>query len=196
MTWAQTSWGLVCAELHAYLLPEYPDLVLGIGPDEWARKDATQRLLFLGPGMSINYQTIELLVPEETLEPPIKGAAPPGRRAICDRICPIVCMVASRYNGTEDPTTDTSPVACEDLYERLLAAINEKAHIRASEVQSARWFGSRAGANGSAVQVSFSLRFTVFDQPLARAKPTSTTVAGVSVANPSGIVVGTAVPGD
>jgi hypothetical protein len=193
MSWHNTSWGLVCAQLHAYLLPEFAGLVLGIGPDDLARHDATQRILFLGPGMVVQYQTLDLVVPDETLVPTIRGSSA-THRGIVDRICPILCIIATPFNGTES-TADTSPVVCEDIYERFLSAINTKAHIRASDVESAKWFGSRAGMKGSAVHVSFSLRFTVYDKPLVTAKPTSTTVTTVDITDPAGVIVNTAVPG-
>jgi hypothetical protein len=195
LSWHNTAWGLVCAQLHAYLLPEYPTLVLGIGPDDWARHDATQRIIFLGPGMVAQYQTIDIVVPDETIEPPIRGAAPPGKRSVADRVCPILCMIATPFNGNES-TADTSAVVCEDLYERFLAARNTKAHGRASEIIGAKWFGSKAGKNGAAVQVTMMLRFTVYDKLLQHAKPTSTTVTTTNVANPAGVVIDTAVPGD
>jgi len=194
--WQGTIWGQKCAELHAFLLPEFSGLVLGIGPDEWARKDATQRILFLGPGMVAQYQTFDLVVPDETIEPTIKGTSA-TRRGIWDRVCPILCMIAVPFNGTSgDGSTDTSAVACEDLYERFLAALHTKAHIRASEIDGAKWLGSKAGVNGAAVHVSFSLRFTVYDKQLATAQPIKTTVASVDIANPAGTVVASAVPGD
>ena len=177
------------------MLPEFPDLVLGIGPDEWARKDATRRILFLGPGMVAQYQTFDLVVPDEMIEPTIKGTSA-TRRGIWDRVCPILCMIAVPKNGTnEDGSNDASAVACEDLYERFLSALHAKAHIRASDIEGAKWFGARAGVNGVAVHVSFALRFTVYDKPLSTAQPTKTTVTSVGVTNPAGIVVASAVPG-
>lgn len=195
MTWALTAWGQVCAQIHARLAPEFPELALGIGPDDWARHSSVQRLLFLGPGMSARYQTTDILVPNETLEVPTVGQRPPGKRAIRDRVCPLVAVIASPYNGTEDAATDTSAVVVEDIYERFLAAVDYVAHGRASSIVDAQWLGGSAGKNGCAVQINMALRFVVLDAPLANAKPISTTVTGLSVANPAGTVVETAVPG-
>lgn len=195
MSWHGTSWGAKCAELHAFLLPEFAGLVLGIGPDEWARKDATKRILFLGPGMVAQYQTFDLVVPDETIVVPIKGTSQ-TRQGIFGRICPILCMIAVPKNGTtEDGSDDTSAVDCEDLYERFLDSLHTIAHLRASSIESAKWFGSRAGVNGAAVQVIFTLRFTVYRNPLQTAKPIKTTIQTINVANPNGVIVGTAVPG-
>ncbi len=196
MSWALTAWGQVCTQIHTRLKAEFPTLALGIGPDGWARHDATLRLLFLGPGMVARYQTTDIVVPNETLEVPTVGQRPPGKRAIRDRVCPIVAFIASPYNGTEDASTDTSAVVVEDVYERFLAAVDYVAHGRASTTVDAQWFGGAAGRNGCAVQVNMALRFVVLDKPLAKAKPTSTTVTGLSIANPAGVVVETVVPGD
>lgn len=195
MAWALTAWGQVCAEIHARLLPEYPDLVLAIGPDEFAQHESRQRLMFLGPGMVARYQTREIVVPNETLETITVGQRPPGKRGIRDRVCPVVCVIASPYNGTEDASTDTSAVDVEDLYERFVAAVDYVAHGRASEIVDAQWFGGSAGRNGCAVQVNMSLRFVILDKPLQSAQPTSSTVTGLSVANPAGVTVATMVPG-
>lgn len=196
MTWALTAWGQVCAAIHAKLLPEYPALTLGIGPDEFAAHDATQRILFLGPGMAARYQTRDIIVPNETLETITRGQRPPGKRGLWDRVCPVVCVISSPYNGTEDALTDTSAVATEDLYERFLAALNEIAHGRASGLVDAQWFGGSAGRNGCAVQVNMTLRFVVTDKPLLKAKPTTTKVTNVAAANPSGDPIANMVPGD
>lgn len=195
MTWAATAWGLVCANLHAYLLPEYPDLVLCIGPDEWTRHEGRERVMFLGPGMSVQTRTHDVSVARETFAPPVRGSAPPGHRATWDRICPILCRLAVPFAGSET-TADTSPEACENLYERFLAGLNTVAHVRASSVDGAEWHGSAVGKYGTAVDIYFSLRFTVYDNPLRRIKPTSTEVSAVQVAAPSGTVVDVAVPGD
>jgi hypothetical protein len=195
MTWALTAWGQVCAQIHARLAPEFPALTLGIGPDDWARHNAVQRLLFLGPGQTARYQTTDILVPNETLEVPTVGQRPPGKRAIRDRVCPIVVFIAAPYDGTEDAATDTSAVVVEGIYERFIAAVDYVAHGRASSIVDAQWFGGSAGRNGCAVQINMALRLVVLDNPLAKAKPTLTTVTGLSVANPTGDVVETAVPG-
>ena len=195
MTWALTAWGQTCAQIHAMLVLEFPDLALGIGPDDWARHNAVKRILFLGPGQTARYQTTDILVPNETLEAPTVGQRPPGKRAIRDRVCPLVVFIAAPYNGTEDASTDTSAVVVEDIYERFLAAVDYVAHGRAASIVDAQWLGGAAGRNGCAVQINMTLRLVVLDTPLAKAKPTSTTVTGLSVANPTGNVVETAVPG-
>jgi hypothetical protein len=99
------------------------------------------------------------------------------------------------FNGSET-TADTSAVDCENLYERFLAGLNTVAHVRASAVQGAEWYAVASGKRGTAVDVLFSLRFTVYDKQLATAKPTSSAIASVSAANPAGVVVASMVPGD
>lgn len=194
MTWANTAWGQVCASLHAFLLPEYPDLVLGIGVDEWLLHEGRVRLQFLGPGMVARSATNDISVPAEELAPTIKGARPPGKRALWDRVCPIRCRIAVPFMGSET-LPDASPEYCEDLYERFLDAINTIAHLRKSGVETTEWFGGSAGRGGAAAIVAFTLRFTVYANELRAVKPTSTEVPAVETSNPGGATTGVMVPG-
>jgi hypothetical protein len=131
----------------------------------------------------------------ERIEPPVRGAAPPGRRALFDRVCPIVLHLTQPYPTTEG-ATDDSPERCEDLFERFLDALNTIAHVRASEIESVAWFGGSIGINGTACEVVFALRFTVYSQPLRQIQPESSTIEAIQVADPAFGVVDEAVPGD
>lgn len=196
MTWSNTAWGKVCVAAHAVVetyagpgaaAPYFPDVVLGIGVDEYARHDKSgPSLAFVGPGR---------LAGEERLVPTVRGAAPPGKRAVRDRLVPVRCRIYVPFAKT-DSNSDTSPELAEDLYELVLAALDEVAHGRACELENAAMAGGTTGTDGTTIVLAFSLRFTVYAPALRRAKPTVSDVSAVETTSPDGDVSGVAVPGD
>jgi hypothetical protein len=194
MSNANTSWGEVCAAVHARVklyapaggTPYFPSVALEIGVDGYAKHDKGRaQIAFRGPGRDSG---------GEQFEPTLRGAAPAGYRAVCDRIVPVQCRVFAPFAKTND-NTDTSPEQCELLCGLVLAALDDVAHGRAHERNGAEWAGGSTGNDGTTIVLTFTLRITTYAPRFLSAKPTSTAIPAVETANPANEVSGVMVPG-
>jgi hypothetical protein len=196
MSFLNTSWGEVCAAAHVRVqqyagpgaaAPYFETVAFGCGVDDYAKHDKGRtHLAFVGPGS---------LAGEERFEPTVRGAAPKGYRAVCDRIVPIRCRVFAPFAKTST-NTDTSPETAEILYGLLLAALDEVAHGRAHILEGASMAGGTTGTDGTTIVLAFSLRITVYAPRLLTQRATSTEVAAIETADPAGESTGIMVPGD
>jgi hypothetical protein len=173
MSWATTPWGLICAEIAAFVTDAaegYPEFTIGIGPDEETLHDGGYRITFLAG--------------RAALEEPRYGGGLEDHGTF-DELIPTTVIIAAPTTLNTTTNLDDSPDLVDAVWERFLEGCDAVRHIPYLVPGTVTRSGGRLAENGSKYAAQIMIRIERGRTPATMGTATAVTMS-LGVSGPDG----------